>query len=122
MQYLTFDEYVNLGGECDSAAFNRQIMRVCGVVANATHSRIDWMAEIPQEVKGLCRDLVDYYNASNESNIESKSQSAGAVSESVSYSVKTKEEHESEIDSIIFDYLGRVTDDNKTPLLYRGYR
>ncbi len=123
MIYLTFEEYSNMGGVCDLTAFNRNIDRVCGIVDNATHKRVECMAEVPKQVKALCRDLVEYLATNgnvNEKDVASWSESAGVVSESVSYVSKSKEEMQTDIDGLVFDYLASVTDDCGTPLLYRG--
>ena len=123
MIYLTYEEYSNIGGICDLTAFNRNIDRACGIIDNATHNRIECMAEVPQRVKALCRDLVEYLATNgnvNEKDVASWSESAGVVSESVSYVSKTKEEMQTDIDGLVYDYLASVTDDCGTPLLYRG--
>ena len=80
------------------------------------------MAVIPQQAKSLCRDLVEYLanNITNNTVISSKSQSAGGVSESESYVIRSIEERAGEIDDIIKDYLLNEVDDYGTPLLYRG--
>lgn len=123
MQYLTYEEYREIGGVLDLTAFNRSIDRACGLIDNATHGRIAAMATVPPRVKALCRDLTDYFsvNAVTEGKVVSRSQSAGNVSESESYASKTAEEQAQEIDDIIFDCLASVEDDNGIPLLYRGY-
>ncbi len=123
MTYLSFEEYSSTGGVLDLAAFSRNIDRACGIVANATHKRIERMAEVPKQVKALCRDLVEYLATNsnvNEKDVASWSESAGVVSESVSYVTKTKDEMQTDIDGIVFDYLASVTDHCGTPLLYRG--
>lgn len=123
MIYLTYDEYSAIGGICDLTAFNRNIDRACGVIDNATHNRIECMAEVPNQAKSLCRDLIEYLATNgnvNEKDVASWSESAGVVSESVSYVSKTKEEMQTDIDGLVYDYLASVTDDNGTPLLYRG--
>ena len=122
MTYLTYEEYSNMGGVLDITAFNRNIDRVCGIIDNATHKRIECMSAIPQSVKALCRDLVEHIsaNSTNEKLVTSRSQSAGGVSESESYEIKSREEIQADIDNIIADYLAAETDDNGTPLLYRG--
>ena len=121
MIYLTYDEYSAMGGICDLTAFNRNIDRACGVIDNATHNRIDCMAEVPQRAKALCRDLVEYLVENNGDKIvTSKSQSAGGVSESESYATKTADDVYGDIQNMIYDYLMNVTDDKGTPLLYRG--
>lgn len=122
MQYLTYEEYKEIGGVLDSAAFNRNVMRVCGVIDNETHNRTEKLSSIPDSVKHCARDLIEYYanNVSNGKTVTSKSQSAGGISESESYATKTAEDVSNEVSSIISDYLLSVKDDNGTPLLYRG--
>lgn len=121
MIYLTYTEYKEIGGTLDETAFNRNIDRACGVIDNATHNRIECMAEVPQRAKALCRDLVEYLVENNGVKIvTSKSQSAGGVSESESYATKTADDVYGDIQNMIYDYLLNATDDNDTPLLYRG--
>ena len=122
MIYLTYDEYTEIGGTLDLTAFNRNIDRACGIIDNATHNRIEGMAEVPQRAKALCRDLVEYLARYSTSDmvVSSRSQSAGGVSESESYATKTADDVYGDIQNMIYDYLLNVTDDNGTPLLYRG--
>lgn len=122
MIYLTYEEYSNIGGICDLTAFNRNIDRACGLIDNATHNRIDCMAEVPQRAKALCRDLVEYLarNDTTEIAVTSRSQSAGGVSESESYATKNADDVYGDVQNMIYDYLMAETDDNGTPLLYRG--
>ena len=122
MTYLTYEEYTEIGGTLDLTAFNRNIDRACGVIDNATHNRIEHMAEVPQRAKALCRDLVEYLvrNDTTEIAVTSRSQSAGGVSESESYATKNADDMYGDIQNMIYDYLLNVTDDNGTPLLYRG--
>lgn len=123
MTYLKYQEYLDLGGVCDETAFKRNIDHACSVIDGYTYNRIEKMSEIPQKAKVLCRDLVEYFatNANiNEKGVASWSQSAGAVSESVSYDTKATEDIEKDIRGIIFDYLWYVLDDNGTPILYKG--
>ena len=122
MIYLTYTEYKEIGGILEETAFNRNIDRACGVIDNATHNRIEHMAEVPQRAKALCRDLVEYLvrNDTTEIAVTSRSQSAGGVSESESYATKTADDVYGDIQNMIYDYLLNVTDDNGTPLLYRG--
>ena len=122
MIYLTYEEYLNIGGICDLTAFNRNIDRACGIIDNATHNRIEYMADVPRMAKALCRDLIEYLvrNDTTEIAVTSRSQSAGGVSESESYATKTADDVYSDIQNMIYDYLLNVTDDNGTPLLYKG--
>ena len=122
MQYLTYEEYREIGGILDLTAFSRNVIRACGVVNRGTHGRVENMVKVPNEVKVLCRDLVEYFanNFGSSAQISSSSQSAGGVSESESYVIRSIEERAGEIDDMLKDYLSNVVDDNGTPLLYRG--
>ncbi len=122
MQYLTFEEYKSMGGTLEETAFNRNIIRVFSEVDGRTKRRIRKMATIPNEVKALCVDLVEYYsfNKSVGAVVSSKSVSAGPVSESESYAVKSSEDAMFDIEDLFNTYLGSVADDNGVPLLYRG--
>ena len=122
MIYLTYAEYKEIGGSVDETAFIRNIDRACGIIDNATRNRIECMAKVPQKAKALCRDLVEYLarNDTTEIAVTSRSQSAGGVSESESYATKTADDIYGDIQNMIYDYLLNVTDDNGTPLLYRG--
>ena len=122
MIYLTYDEYLEIGGMVDLSAFNRNIARASGMIDNATFCRIEKMSKVPENAKHLCRDLIEYLVRNNVTDltVTSRSQSAGAVSESESYAVKTTEDMVNEITTMIYDYLGSCVDDNGTPLLYRG--
>lgn len=121
MIYIDFEEYKEIGGVLDVTAFNRNINRACGIIDNATHNRIEGMAEVPQRAKALCRDLVEYLVENNGDKIvTSKSQSAGGLSESESYATKTADDVYGDIQNMLYDYLGNEKDDKGTPLLYRG--
>lgn len=123
MTYLEYQEYLELGGVCDATVFNRNIDRACGAIDEVTYNRIEGMTSIPRRAKALCRDLVEYFatNVSNsEQGIASHSESAGAVSESVSYVTKSAEDVKSDVGNMIYDYLGTLKNDNGIPLLYKG--
>ena len=122
MQYLTYEEYTEIGGTLDLTAFNRNIDRACGFIDLHTQSRLQTVLEVSQRAKACVRDLVEYLanNVSGAKAVTSKSQSAGGVSESESYATKTADDMYGDIQNMIYDYLLNVTDDNGTPLLYRG--
>jgi hypothetical protein len=117
--YLTYEEYSDMGGVLDLTAFNRIIYQVHGIIDNATHNRVKNMKEISPKIKYLCFNLLEYLEKSGSNQVTSKSQSAGGVSESVSYATKNTDVS-IDIENIIRDYLQSETDDNGTPLLYRG--
>ena len=122
MQYLTYDEYLEIGGTLDLTAFRRNVDRACAIVDSYTQNRLQSVLEVSQRVKACLRDLVEYLasNVSSGKAVTSKSQSAGGVSESESYATKTANDVSTDMLNIIYDYLSTEKDDNGTPLLYRG--
>ncbi len=122
MQYLTYEEYTEIGGTLDLTAFKRNIDRACGFIDLHTQSRLQTVLEVSQRAKACVRDLVEYLanNVSGAKAVTHKSQSAGGVSESESYATKTTDEINAEMLCIVYDYLISEKDDNGTPLMYRG--
>ena len=120
MIYLTYTEYKELGGTLEETAFNRNIDRACAMIDNRTQSRLECFEKIPQIVKVVCADLVDYIATNTvEKTVTSKSQSAGGVSESESYATKTAEDYSADLDRI-FEPLAIVKTKNGVSILYRG--
>lgn len=122
MQYLTYEEYQKIGGVLDLTAFSRHIDRACCFLRNETRGRIDQMRYTPDVVKPCVRDLVEHFAANIETGkaVTNRSQSAGGVSESISYDVKSASLINEEAQNIVYDYLAGVADDYYTPLIYRG--
>ena len=121
MHYLTYEEYAEIGGTLDLTAFKRNIDRACAMIDIRTQSRIEAFESIPQIVKIVCADLVGYIatNSVEKPIVASKSQSAGGVSESESYAVKTADDFANDLDRI-FEPLGVVKTKNGISILYRG--
>lgn len=120
MSYLTYEEYTEIGGTLDLTAFSRNIDRACAMIDNRTQSRLECFEEIPQIVKVVCADMVDYISTNTvDKTITSKSQSAGGVSESESYAVKTADDFASDLDRI-FEPLAVVKTKNGISITYRG--
>ena len=122
MQYLTYEEYTEIGGTLDLIAFKRNIDRACGFIDLHTQSRLQSVLEVSQRTKACVRDLVEYLasNMASGKTVTSKSQSAGGVSESESYATKNTDEMDCEMLNIVYDYLATEKDDCGTPLMYRG--
>ena len=122
MEYITFEDYKSIGGVLEPAAFDRYSLRVFSRIRKETCGRVDVMEAVPDEVKHLSRDLIEYmhYNVNSGKAVASESQSQGGASESISYVNKTSADTEKDIDRMIYDYLASVVDDKGVPLLYRG--
>ena len=121
MQYLTYEEYTEIGGTLDLTAFNRNIDRACTMIDIRTQSRLESFEAVPQIVKIVCADLVGYIanNTVEKPFMTSRSQSAGGVSESESYAVKTADDFANDLDRI-FEPLATVKTTNGISILYRG--
>ena len=121
MIYLTYEEYVEIGGNViDETAFNRNIDRACAMIDIRTQSRLEKFGDIPRIVKIVCADLVSYIaNNTVDKSVTSRSQSAGGVSESESYAAKTAEDYANDLDKI-FEPLALVKTKNGINILYRG--
>ena len=120
MIYLTYTEYKEIGGNIDETAFIRNIDRACAMIDSRTQSRLECFEEIPQIVKVVCADLVDYIATNTvEKTVTSKSQSAGGVSESESYTAKTADDYSADLDRI-FEPLAVVKTKNGISILYKG--
>lgn len=122
MQYLTYERYINIGGELEETAFKRNIDRACSFVDLYTQNRLQSVSAVSDRVMACVRDLVDYLesNFSSKKAVTSKSESAGGVSQSESYVSKSVDETRAEMLNIVYDYLIMETDKNGTPLMYRG--
>ena len=120
MQYLTYEEYTKIGGTLDETAFNRNIDRACAMIDTRTQSRLVEFEEIPQIVKTVCADLIDYISVNTVAKtVTSKNQSAGGVSESESYAVKTADNYATDLERI-FEPLYVVKTKNGISVLYKG--
>lgn len=120
MRYMTYDEYADIGGALDFASFDRVVDRACGVVDAYTFGRVRNIANVPFAVKCCIRDLCECMAEERRGQVASKSQSAGGVSESVTYVTVSRDDANAEIRDIVLDWLMSADDDKGTPLLYRG--
>lgn len=117
--YLDYENYAEIGGTLDLSAFSRNIDRACRMIDVRTFDRLKEFEEIPQTVRNVCADLVEFIATNTVNKPTSKSQSVGSVSESVSYANKTAEDYEAELNRI-FEPLETIKSANGTPITYRG--
>ncbi len=135
MNYLTKEEYIVMMSDREfigevphekqtnfEYVYACYVSRACAAIRTATRGRIDKMATVPEEVKNLCCELINYLHENDwtKKGVSSRSQTAGSVSESENYTVKTLADCEKDIDNMIYDYLCYVYNDNGVSLLYRG--
>ena len=122
-QYLTYTEYINLGGsKIGEMPFNLLEFRTRKEIDDKTYSRLKNLPTQLQEVK-LCEyEMINrikgYLNVETNANIKSESTDGYSVSyASIDEIVKS---HKVEITDLINTYLGECKLENGIPYLYRG--
>lgn len=118
-QYLTYEEYKNLGGTLEEMPFNILEFRARKQIDNATFNRLVDLKSQVQEVKMCVYDLINTINQ------YSNAEQGVKASESIDgYSVSYKTADTIELNKIygkvIRDYLGESKLDDGTPYLYCG--
>ena len=123
-QYLTYEEFIGLGGEIDLLPFNLLEFEVRRMIDRRTQNRLKNVEEIPQEVK-LCEfrminKLKSYNNALERvSGVSSENIDGYSVSYTNGSEVLTNKT--SEMESIMEDYLMNVVV-NGTHIMYLGVK
>lgn len=119
--YLTYEEYMQMGGSLDYAAFSAAERRAEYLInaqsGGQTGKRIAALQEIPQALKDCVFDVILFRESNSGKQISGESQSQGGTSESYSYATKTKDEIQEELDDLISDIL---SGGGFGWLLYRG--
>lgn len=123
MSYLTYDEYLNMGGKpCDSAFFS-YLFDVESKLNYLTNNRIKNLDEIPDSVKKLTFKLISLYDANFSHDPNSQTRNLTSYSngiESFSYDNSNNTSagstsFDNRINAIVKEYLS-----DHPELLYRG--
>lgn len=123
--YLSYTEYVAMGGTLDGSAFSAAERRaeylINAQAGGQTGNRLSKLPEVPQAVKDCVFELAGYLSAAPlpGKQVASESQSQGGASESYSYVTMTEEELMAKYETVIEDYFRGGGIGN---LLYRGVR
>lgn len=123
-QYLTYDEYVNYGGDLSETDFTLAEFKARSRIDWMTLGRVQYMQTIPEEVKlaMMCIIKVDeVYSADAQAfsaiissfSTDGYSESYGSVSEQSNNADKL-------ITKQVMRMLFGVLDDTGTPLIYKG--
>lgn len=118
-QYLTYEEYVSLGGTLQEMPFNILEFKSRKQIDNLTFNRLINLEEQKQEVKMCIYDLINTINqySNTEQGIKSSESIDGY---SVSYKTADTNELNKIYGKVIRDYLGESKLDDGTPYLYCG--
>ena len=127
-QYLTYEEYMTLGGTISKMPFNILEFEARKRIDNRTQNRIKYMANKPNEVK-LCVNAMintlEQYVVDNSKGINKNIASESIDGYSVSFitgsqvqeAIKSKK---SELEDIMQTYLGDIRTSDNIPVLYLG--
>lgn len=113
-QYLTYDEYKELGGSLDQTPFNLLEFEARKIIDNRTLQRLKGIEKIPQEVKICMFSLINTINSYTSQSQTSKNISSESVgSYSVSYTTgnqiqETINSKNAELTDIVLNYLTGV--------------
>lgn len=124
-QYLTFDEYVELGGTLPKTAFTLAEFKARKRIDYLTDSRVQNMAAVPEAVKLCMMSLITVESTVGlEAQVESPtvtSFNTDGYSENYGNIPKAADAEKGMNDLVKTSLYGEV-DDKSVPLLYRGVR
>jgi hypothetical protein len=122
--YLTYDDYVGMGGNIDVLDFNRHMARANATITRMTHGRILNESPVRESVKYAAYDLVNaiYADAQAGANgreiasVSNDGVSISFVGENLSGAAAAAQRYA----MIVRSYLEYESDANGTLLLYAG--
>lgn len=119
--FLSYEEYMALGGKLDEAAFNIYGYEAEQRVSSETHKRIYNVCEETKErVKACIARVADMTNKGSVMSSDIKVTASSHDGLSQSYSLPTQSDYSLQISDIIYNYLCGEKDLKGVPLLYRG--
>lgn len=119
--YLNYVEYAAFGGTGDDALFHRLAFRAEQIIDRYTQKRVQKMAEVPEAVKRCMTELINAMVVADPTTTALSGQLTGFTNDGYSESYAAPQKTtEAVYFGILADYLASETDDNGTPLLYRG--
>lgn len=119
-KYLTYAEYVSLGGKLDCISFLELEFEARKNIDRCTFGRLKNLKNQVEEVKRCVFKLVGIINSySNDRDKSISSENIDGYVVNYNTSNISENKHK-EIDSIIFNYLSDCTLDDGTFYLYRG--
>ena len=123
-QYLTYDEYVAYGGDMSETDFTIAEFKARSRIDWLTMARVQYMAEIPEEVKLAMMVIIKVDSKfSASAQVESaiiSSYSTDGYSETYGSVFEQARLADQQVNREVIKMLLGVMDDSGTPLIYRG--
>lgn len=124
MKYLTYDEYIAMGGTLAASAFAARAAEAQAYIDRYTFRRLTTAAEVPESVKHCMLALVDVLDRASTAQADAVVSSTSNDGVSVSYAVlspdQMDERYQTKICETVQLWLMGETDGDGTPLLWRG--
>lgn len=124
MKYLTYDEYVAMGGTLDASEFAANAAEAQAHVDRHTFRRVRNMTVVPDSVKACMCALVDVLKSASTvrtgAAVASESNDGVSISYVTSSPTESDERLTAQIEQTIRLWLFGEVDDDGTPLLWRG--
>lgn len=119
--YLTYDEYLDAGGDIERPVFDRLCRRACARIDLLTHGRAAKLEPVPDAVKLAAFDAVELLARHLKEDEDGRMQAFSNDGMSVSYAVQTPQERDAALNLLIKGALGSTkAADGRTALLYAG--
>lgn len=117
--YLTYDEFVNMGGTAEAASFNRMEHKARAIIDLMTFERVRYENPVRDAVKYACFDLIQAMQA-EETTAANGGEIASVSNDGVSITYAAAKSAGARQKEIIRGWLGAETTDCGVPLLYAG--
>ena len=123
-QYLTYDEYVELGGTMPAQDYRLAEIKARARIDALTQGRVAYMAKVPEQVQAAMMEIITvdgtYSAAAQASAPVAASFTTDGYSESYGSAESRTAAIEKQLNRSIETLLDGVTDDDGVPLLYAG--
>lgn len=124
MKYLTYDEYVAMGGTLDASKFAANAVEAQAHIDRHTFRRVRNMTVVPDSVKTCMFALVDVLQSASTTRtgaaVASESNDGVSISYVTSSPTESDERLTAQTEKTIRLWLSGEVDDDGTPLLWRG--
>lgn len=117
--YLTYDDFVNMGGTAEAASFNRMEHKARAIIDLMTFGRVRYEDPVRDTVKYACFDLITTMQRS-EAAAENGGEVAAVSNDGVSITYAAAKSAGAKHKEIVRSWLGAETTQCGIPLLYAG--
>lgn len=118
--YLSYDDFVNMGGAIDEASFPRLEHRARAMIDRMTFGRVSAESPVRKSVQYACFELIREMSQAETSAGSIEKELAAVSNDGVSISYATAKGAGARYRDIVRNWLGGETTACGIPLLYKG--